>query len=161
MTSEPGVSRRGVLGRLWKILGIVAAAEAVAVIGAFLWPRKGKEGARGSLVVAGPVAEFTPASVTPFPAHRFYLVRFTDGGFLALSSTCSHLECSVPWNEKDRTFPCPCHGSVFDMTGDVKSPPAPRALDLFPVTIEGGIVRIDTNRKIRRAHFEPSQVVNL
>ncbi len=161
MTPEPGVSRRGVLGHLWKILGLAAAAEAAVVIVAFLWPRKGKEGARGGLVVAGPVAEFTPASVTPFPAHRFYLVRLTDGGFLALSSICSHLECSVPWNERDRTFPCPCHGSVFDMTGEVKSPPAPRPLDLFPVTLEGGIVRVDTSRKIRRSKFEPSQVVRL
>ena len=151
MTPEPGVSRRGVLGHLWKILGLAAAAEAAVVIVAFLWPRKGKEGARGGLVVAGPVAEFTPASVTPFPAHRFYLVRLTDGGFLALSSICSHLECSVPWNERDRTFPCPCHGSVFDMTGEVKSPPAPRPFDLFPVTLEGGIVRVDTSRKIRRS----------
>lgn len=161
MTTRTGVSRRGALGRLWKFLGLAAAVEAVAVVGAFLWPRKGTEGGKGALVVAGPVAEFTPSSVTPFPGHRFYLVRLVDGGFLAVSSTCSHLECSVPWNEKDRTFPCPCHGSVFDMTGDVKSPPAPRALDLFAVTIEGGVVRVDTSRKIRRPHFEPSQVVHL
>jgi cytochrome b6-f complex iron-sulfur subunit len=161
MTPGTAVSRRGVLGRLWKFLGIAAAVEAAVVVGAFLWPRKGKDGGKGGLVAAGPVAEFTPASVTPYPAHRFYLVRLTDGGFLALSSTCSHLECSVPWSEKDRTFPCPCHGSVFDMTGDVKSPPAPRALDLFAVTIEGGVVHVDTSRKIRRAHFEPSQVVTI
>jgi cytochrome b6-f complex iron-sulfur subunit len=161
VTSETGLSRRGLLGKLWKVLGFAAAAEAVLVVGAFLWPRKGREGARGAVVVAGPVAEFTPSSVTPFPAQRFYLVRLTDGGFLALSSVCSHLECIVPWNEKDRTFPCPCHGSVFDMTGEVKSPPAPRPLDLFPVSLEGGIVRVDTSRKIRRSRFEPSQVVHL
>ncbi len=155
-------SRRGFLERAWKLLGLAAAAEAVAVVGAFLWPRgKAGGGSGAKLVEAGPVAEFTPASVTPFPGGRFYLVRLADGGFLALSSTCSHLECSVPWNEKDRTFPCPCHGSVFDVTGDVKSPPAPRALDLLPVSIEGGVVRVDTSRKIRRERFEPSQVTRL
>ena len=158
--SEPE-SRRGFLAKAWRLLGLAAAAEAVLVAGAFLWPRRNRprEGAR--LLEAGPVSDFTPSSVTPFPAARFYLVRLADGGFLALSSTCSHLECSVPWNEKEKTFPCPCHGSVFDLTGDVKSPPAPRPLDLLPVSIEGGIVRVDTARKVKRERFEPSQVVRL
>jgi cytochrome b6-f complex iron-sulfur subunit len=155
-------SRRDFLTTLWRALGAAALLQGLVVLGAFLWPRKksGADSGRG-VVEAGPVAEFTPASVTAFPGGRFYLVRLQDGGFLALSSTCSHLECSVPWNARDRTFPCPCHGSVFDMTGQVLSPPAPRALDLFPITIEGGIVRVDTRRKIRRQGFHASQVTRL
>jgi cytochrome b6-f complex iron-sulfur subunit len=159
-TMDTKESRRSFLERLWKVLGIAAAAEFCAVAGVYLWPRnKGEQ--RAPLMEAGPVAEFTPASVTAFPAFRFYLVRLQDGGFLALSSTCSHLGCSVPWNEKERTFPCPCHASVFTMTGDVQSPPAPRALDLHPVAIEGGVVKVDTARKIRRQHFDASQVTYL
>ncbi len=154
-------NRRGFLSSAWKALGVIAAAEFVGVIGAYLWPRKGgSEGGRGT-VEAGPVGEFTPASVTPFPQGRFYLVRLADGGFLALSSKCSHLGCTVPWNEKDRTFPCPCHASVFDMRGDVLSPPAPRALDLFPISIEGGVVKVDTGRRIQRERFEAAQVAYL
>ena len=107
---------------------------------------------------AGPVSEFTPASVTAFPTARFYLVRLQDGGFLAISSTCSHLQCTVRWKEQDRTFPCPCHASVFDMTGQVVNPPAPRPLDLYAVNIESGVVKVDTRNKIRRGQFEPSQV---
>jgi cytochrome b6-f complex iron-sulfur subunit len=116
------------------------AAEFLGVVAAYLWPRRGEgEGSRG-IVEAGPVGEFTPASVTAFPQGRFYLVRLTDGGFLALSSKCSHLGCTVPWNEKDGTFPCPCHASVFDMRGNVLSPPAPRALDLFHSPSRGSCV---------------------
>lgn len=160
--TAPQDSRRDFLGRAWRLLGLAAAAEALAVVGAFLWPRrKGDAGSGAALVSAGPVAEFTPASVTAFPAGRFYLVRLADGGFLALSSRCTHLECSVPWNEKERAFACPCHGSVFDLTGEVKSPPAPRPLDLHPVAIEGGVVRVDTARTLRRERFEPSQVTRL
>jgi len=154
--------RRGFLGTLWKILGVAALVQFAVVAVAYLWPRRGVPGAAGGgMVEAGPVAEFTPSSVTAFPGGRFYLVRLQDGGFLALSSTCTHLECTVPWSDKDRTFPCPCHGSVFDMTGQVLSPPAPRALDLFPVTIEGGVVRVDTRKKVRRERFEASQVTYL
>jgi cytochrome b6-f complex iron-sulfur subunit len=153
--------RRRFLSLAWKVLGVAAVAEFLGVVAAYLWPRRGEgEGGRG-IVEAGPVGEFTPASVTPFPQGRFYLVRLTDGGFLALSSKCSHLGCTVPWNEKDRTFPCPCHASVFDMRGDVLSPPAPRALDLFAVTIESGVVKVDTGRRIQRSRFEAGQVAYL
>jgi cytochrome b6-f complex iron-sulfur subunit len=160
--NEPAApGRRTFLDRLWKALGIIAALEAVAVVAAYLAPRKEGGGGGTGTVVAGPVAEFTPASVRPFPAGRFYLVRLADGGFLALSSKCTHLGCTVPWNEKEKTFPCPCHASTFDMRGDVLSPPAPRALDLFPVVIEAGIVKVDTARRIERARFEPGQVAYL
>jgi hypothetical protein len=43
----------------------------------------------------------------------------------------------------------------------VLAPPATRALDLFPVIIEGGIVKVDTGRRIERARFEPTQVTYL
>lgn len=153
-------TRRSFLDRLWKILGLTAAAEFLSVAGVYLWPR-GKNEKRGAFVEAGPVAEFTPASVTAFPVSRFYLVRLQDGGFLALSSTCSHLGCTVPWNEKQKTFPCPCHASVFNITGEVQSPPAPRALDLHPVEIDSGIVKVDVGRKIKRRHFDVKQVTYL
>jgi cytochrome b6-f complex iron-sulfur subunit len=157
-----GTTRRDFLGTLWKALGVAAVAQLAVVTVAYLWPRKGASGESAhGIVDAGPVAEFTPSSVTAFPGGRFYLVRLQDGGFLALSSTCTHLQCTVPWSEKDRKFPCPCHGSVFDMTGQVQSPPAPRALDLFPVSIEGGVVRVDTRKKVRRERFEASQVTYL
>lgn len=159
---KQGQTRREFLGKAWKWLGVLAAAEFAAVLGAYLWPRKGSgAGEEGGIVEAGPVADFTPTSVTAFPQGRFYLVRLADGGFLALSSKCTHLGCTVPWNDQSRTFPCPCHASVFDMTGDVKNPPAPRALDLFAVAIEGGVVRVDTRKRIQRQNFEPSQVVYL
>jgi cytochrome b6-f complex iron-sulfur subunit len=158
--SEP--TRRDALGSLWRILGVMAVGQFIAVAAAYLWPRRDSSDASGHAIVeAGPVAEFTPSSVTAFPAGRFYLVRLPDGGFLALSSTCTHLDCTVPWSEKDRTFPCPCHGSVFDITGQVLSPPAPRALDLFPIAIESGVVKIDTGRRIRRERFEAGQVAYL
>jgi cytochrome b6-f complex iron-sulfur subunit len=159
---EPDVpARRDFLVLVGKGLGILAAVEVLAVVVAYLAPSKGGAGHGAGLVTAGPVGEFTPSSVRPFPAGKFYLVRLSDGGFLALSSKCTHLGCTVPWNEKEQVFPCPCHASRFDPRGDVLSPPAPRALDLFPVVIEGGIVKVDTRRRIERSRFEPGQVTYL
>jgi cytochrome b6-f complex iron-sulfur subunit len=47
------------------------------------------------------------------------------------------------------------------MRGNVLSPPAPRALDLFPITIESGVVKVDTGRRIQRSRFEAGQVAYL
>ena len=154
-------TRRDFLSKAGKGLGILAAAELLAVVVAYLAPGRGGAGRGANLVVAGPVGEFTPASVRAFPGGKFYLVRLADGGFLALSSKCTHLGCMVPWDGKQRVFPCPCHASRFDDRGDVLAPPATRALDLFPVVIEGGIVKVDTGRRIERARFEPTQVTYL
>ena len=51
-----------------------------------------------------------------------------NGGFLAMSRTCTHLGCTVPWVEDEGRFVCPCHSSVFDINGDVVDPPAFQAL---------------------------------
>jgi cytochrome b6-f complex iron-sulfur subunit len=153
-------TRRGFLGRLWLWLGGLAALEGVWVAGAILGPRLRRAASDDdAIVVAGPVASFEAGSVTAFPGGRFYLACTEDGGFLALSRRCTHLGCTVPWVAAEGRFVCPCHASSFDLHGQVVSPPAPRALDLHPVRIENGVVKVDTATTVRRAAFAPSQVV--
>jgi cytochrome b6-f complex iron-sulfur subunit len=157
--AEP--TRRSLLNILWIILGGVALAEFVAVTFAFLRPRKSNtRGERAdSIITAGAVERFKPNSVTAFVRGKFYLARLKDGGFLALSRTCTHLHCSVPWIEKEMKFACPCHGSAFDITGNVIEAPAPRALDIYPITIENKIIKVDTRKPIKRSTFQVEQVV--
>ena len=154
-------SRRSFLNKLWLALGIVALAEFFAV--AFAYFRPGKPEARREnadlIISAGAVNTFLPESVTAFVRGRFYLARLADGGFLALSRKCTHLGCTVPWVEKEKRFACPCHASAFDITGNVISPPAPRPLDIHPITIENDIVKVDTGRTIKRSEFKADQVV--
>jgi cytochrome b6-f complex iron-sulfur subunit len=147
--------------RLGRVLGVVALAEAAAAVGIYVWPRKPKprEGAYGGVVTAGPIGNFEPGSVSAFAKGQFYLVRLKDGGFLALSRKCTHLGCTVPWSEVDRKFACPCHASSFSETGEVLSAPAPRPLDLYQVTVQDGVVKVDTSIAVTRERFEPSQVV--
>lgn len=157
--AEP--TRRSFLNILWLILGGVALAEFVAVAFAFFRPHKlktvGEKAA--SIITAGGVEKFTPNSVTAFVRGKFYLARLGDGGFLALSRTCTHLGCSVPWIEKEMKFACPCHGSTFDITGNVIEAPAPRALDIYPISIENEMIKVDTRQPIKRSTFRVEQVV--
>jgi cytochrome b6-f complex iron-sulfur subunit len=152
---EPG--RRSFLRFAWFGIVVTALAESAWIVASFLKPRR-RAARSGGLVVAGPSEAFAPGSVTAFPAGKFYLVRLADGGYLALHRQCTHLGCSVPWDEASARFACPCHASAFDLRGDVLAPPAPRPLDIFPVRIENGIVKVDASVPIRRAAFDPSQV---
>ena len=157
--SAPEPGRRSFLKLAWLGLGLAAVSEASWIVLSFLKPRPRAPRNAGSLVVAGPSDGFAPGSVTAFPAGKFYLVRLADGGFLALHRQCTHLGCSVPWDEASGRFVCPCHSSVFDVRGDVLAPPAPRPLDVFAVRIENGIVKVDVSAPIRRSGFDGSQVV--
>jgi cytochrome b6-f complex iron-sulfur subunit len=153
-------SRRSFLSKLWIGLGLVALAEVVAVAFAFLRSNKSKPRGADSdaMVTAGAVTTFEVNSVTAFVRGRFYLARLEDGGFLALSSKCTHLGCTVPWVEKEMKFACPCHGSVFDITGAVINPPAPRPLDIYPISIENNVVKVDTTKPLKRSEFRAEQV---
>jgi cytochrome b6-f complex iron-sulfur subunit len=152
-------SRRSFLGKLWLFLGFVLLAEFVWVVVSFLKPKKATETASSDFIItAGPVDRFEPGSVTAFPRGRFYLARLEDGGFLALSRECTHLGCTVPWVAEENRFVCPCHSSIFDIRGVVISPPAPRPLDIYPVTIENNVVKVDVSNAVERKRFQLSQV---
>jgi cytochrome b6-f complex iron-sulfur subunit len=156
-TSETRPTRRRFLGRVWLALGGVALVEYGWLAFEFLRPRGAVEETL-PILSAGPLDAFEPGTVTAFPSGKFYLVRLDDGGFLALSRTCTHLGCTVPWVEEEGRFLCPCHASAFDRRGVVEKPPAPRPLDAYPVRIENGIVKVDLGRKLRRDAFAPDQV---
>lgn len=151
-----GTPRRAFLTRLWLGLGGLAVAQYAWLVVEFLRPRRSTVDGPG-VVVAGPVDRFEPGTVTAFPAGKFYLARLDDGGFLALSRVCTHLGCTVPWIGDEERFVCPCHASAFDIRGDVIDPPAPRALDIHPVRIENAVVKVDTERTLRRRAFDASQ----
>jgi cytochrome b6-f complex iron-sulfur subunit len=162
-STEKTIGRRGVLTKLWIALGVVALAEFAGIVIAFLWPRKSKinKDRFGGTISAGTVDNFGLDTVTPFQKGRFYLVRLKEGGFLALSRTCTHLGCTVPWIEDEKKFICPCHSSAFDITGEVLSSPAPRPMDMYPVSIENGQVRVNTEKKIKRNRFKDSQATTV
>lgn len=153
------VSRRDFFNNAWKWLGIIAAVEIAGMSTAFMFSGKPKNNsAPKQLLEAGPVDSFSPNSVSAFMGGRFYLARQQDGGFIALSLRCTHLGCSIAWEETEKRFICPCHSSAFDISGEVLNPPAARALDYYPVMIENGIVKVDIGTLMERNAFRKDQL---
>ncbi|KKO54694.1 FAD-dependent oxidoreductase [Paenibacillus sp. DMB20] len=46
------------------------------------------------------------------------------GKLFLVDTTCSHMGCEVEWNEGERSWDCPCHGSRYAYDGKVLEGPA-------------------------------------
>jgi len=74
-------------------------------------------------------------------ARPIYVIAQEDDSYLALSSECTHLKCTVEF--QGARIVCPCHGSTFDRTGDVLAGPAERPLSRYPAHLrEDGVLEI-------------------
>ena len=73
--------------------------------------------------------------------YNVWIVR-DDEKITALSTVCTHLGCTPNWQETERKFKCPCHGSGFRSTGINFEGPAPRPLERFKIALanDGQIV---------------------
>ena len=68
-----------------------------------------------------------------------YLLR-QAGELIALSTTCTHLGCSVRWDAPAGLFRCPCHGGTYRADGSVAGGPPPLPLRRLPIEIRSGQV---------------------
>lgn len=57
-----------------------------------------------------------------------------DGKIFAVNPICTHLGCLLSWNNLDKTWDCPCHGSRFDYKGHQLYNPAIRDLDVIDLS---------------------------
>ena len=68
---------------------------------------------------------------------KYAVYRAEDGQLHSLSPICPHMHCDVAWNDAERSWDCPCHGSRFTPTGDVLNGPAVANLAPSPLPRDG------------------------
>lgn len=164
------VSRRQFLNRsIVSFFALGLTGFGAGVIG-FLWPNS--KGGFGSKIRVGKItdiqAQITQGTgfyyypdgrmyVQPFPAEaldkakKIYSQSELNGmeaGVVALYQKCVHLGCRVPPCLTSQWFECPCHGSQYSRVGEKKGGPAPRGLDRFAMTVDGGVLTVDTGQII-------------
>lgn len=62
--------------------------------------------------------------IVTFENKNLAVFRDKDGGYRALNASCTHMGCTVTWNPSEQSWDCPCHGSRFDIEGNVLNGPA-------------------------------------
>jgi cytochrome b6-f complex iron-sulfur subunit len=124
----PAVNRRSFLSLA--SLGTFFAAIGTAVAGVFRLPNPAVLPGPVRRFKLGPPEQFTVGTETAFADQSLVLFR-DDEGFYAITSTCTHLGCTIARTKEG--FACPCHGSRFDKRGRVVGGPAPRPLPWLEV----------------------------
>jgi Rieske Fe-S protein len=64
------------------------------------------------------------AAVVRHGLKKVAAYRDESGVLHELSATCTHMGCIVEWNPVEKSWDCPCHGSRFNVEGDVLNGPA-------------------------------------
>ena len=159
----PRPRRRTLINRLWALLALVAFVELGWLSSSLFKSRRKRDAHRDTIryVDAGRVETFKPGEVKAIPEALLFLACLEDNRFIALSRTCTHLGCALSWDDRQKKFVCPCHGSTFDRTGMVVTSPALRPLDFYPVRIEDGLLRIEVANPQRRQSFDVSQTTQV
>ncbi|MGH9812469.1 MAG: ubiquinol-cytochrome c reductase iron-sulfur subunit [Candidatus Acidiferrales bacterium] len=134
----PGAGRRRFLEVL---LGSSLAASVVSVlypILQFVLPPRAAE-LDADTVVAARVDELAPnsAKIFRFGNRPGLLVRSADGAYRAFSATCTHLDCTVQYRNRETDIWCACHNGVYDLQGRNVSGPPPRPLEAYDVHERG------------------------
>ncbi|MBR3162605.1 MAG: FAD-dependent oxidoreductase [Clostridia bacterium] len=63
--------------------------------------------------------------------NKIGIYKDSSGNMHAVKPTCTHLGCTLSWNNIDKTWDCPCHGSRFDYNGINIYDPAIKNLEIY------------------------------
>ena len=137
------LDRREVLVRAGLVTMGVAAAGVLAACGGSDAPSGGSDASSGA-AAGGALAQLSDIpvggaiSAEDADGKPIILLQPEEGTVVALSAVCTHQQCTVAPDGAE--LKCPCHGSVYDLTGANVSGPAPSPLAQFDVHVSNGAV---------------------
>lgn len=136
MPSGPPAGRRKFLSAALGTVAAVFSASLLVPLFRFLWPPANKPGGKSRVGI--PIEEMLvgQSRVIALGGEPVLVIR-EESRVVALSATCTHLGCLVKY-KGEGVLHCPCHESIFDMSGNVRGGVAPRPLASYPVRIVGG-----------------------
>ena len=126
--------------------GMITVAIGIPAVAYLIDPALRKDTSEGWIPIGKledmPVGTPTPFSFTLVQVNGWERTSTSHGGYvlrkseapddlLILNSRCTHLGCTVNWDNADRVYLCPCHDAKFSEKGLVLDGPPPRPLDRY------------------------------
>lgn len=75
------------------------------------------------------------ARVVDWKGQKIAVYKDEEGSLHGVSAKCTHMGCTVSWNNAEKSWDCPCHGSRFDINGDILDTPALSPLAKKEITV--------------------------
>jgi len=79
--------------------------------------------------------------VIEIEGEKIAAFRDEDGQLHILNAKCKHLGCTVKWNNDEKTWDCPCHGSRYTYEGKVINGPANKNLNGYSQVTEKKLIK--------------------
>jgi Rieske Fe-S protein len=73
--------------------------------------------------------------IVRFGAEPVLLVRVSETEYRAFAATCTHLDCIVEYQARERRIWCNCHNGEYDLNGRNVGGPPPRPLERYEVHV--------------------------
>lgn len=86
--------------------------------------------------LSSPIISYTElendsGGVVDYKGKKLGIYKDKKGKMFAVIPYCKHLGCELSWNNLEKTWDCPCHGSRYDYTGKIITEPTTESLDTF------------------------------
>jgi len=125
--------------------GLASLATFLVVLFRMLFPSL-PPGKSGRFKI-GRSSEFPVGTIKYLSDQQVYVFSDTEGIY-AISAVCTHLGCVV--NKEEAGFTCPCHGSRYDLDGNVLKGAAPRDLPRYRISLlPSGRLEVDKNNVVK------------
>ena len=144
---DEGLSRRGFVKVAVGGVGLAYAAAIGYPIYRYLDSPVEKSQALAAVKeISLPDAQKLPkgsAMVFKFGVRPALLIHHKDDSWVALDAVCTHMGCTVAYNQEEERIACACHGGRYDAhTGENISGPPPRPLTKHEVVVAADSVTI-------------------
>lgn len=136
--ADHAIKRRNVLNYLLGTTGFATLAAILYPIVRFMIPPWIVESSASS-VTAAKVSGLKPNTgiLFKFGSRPGILIATPNGEYRAFTAVCTHLDCTVQYNQEEKLIWCACHNGRYDLTGKNISGPPPRPLEAFTVNVRG------------------------